>query len=110
MLCMKLLFMCVTEYDILVIYRFLCEFPLILADLLLPGSGSASLIWIRIQDAKMILIRPDPHHCFELALVKKVKRCLNFSDLLNLSVQNLHWKRCGVMKCRVRIPQLLNSS
>ena len=38
---------------------------MILADFLLPGSGSASLIGIR--EAKIMRIRPDPdpHHCFE---------------------------------------------
>ena len=39
-------------------YRFLSEYPMILTDFLLPGSGSASLI--RIRKDKMMLIRPDP--------------------------------------------------
>ena len=41
---------------------FLSEFPIILPDFLLFGTGSASLIWIR--EAKMIRIQTEqyPHH------------------------------------------------
>ena len=42
------------------------KFSMILAEFLLPGSGSVSLKWIRIRLTKMKRIHtdPDPQHCY----------------------------------------------
>ena len=68
---------------------FLWKVSMILADFLLPGSGSVSLKRIRIRLTKMKQIQtdPDPQHCF--VEPNTVHWCMIWSyDIMSQSIQN----------------------